>query len=196
MSLASLAGIFGLMFVLELPDKTMVATIVMSARARPLMVWIGASVAFVVQMAIAAVAGGFLAKLPHTPKEIVVAVLFLGGAAYLLFVPEKAEETKGTRQGSAEHRASRRREATTAFTVIFVGEFGDLSQIQAANFVARTHQPVLVFVVASSALVCVAALGAFAGQTLIKYVPLAKVRLVGGLIFAGLGGYIVYGLAT
>ena len=33
----------------------------------------------------------------------------------------------------------------TAFVVIFVGEFGDLTQIQAANFSAKTHQPLEVF---------------------------------------------------
>jgi putative Ca2+/H+ antiporter (TMEM165/GDT1 family) len=189
MSLATLAGIFGIIFVLELPDKTMIATIVMSARARSSMVFVGASLAFVVHMALAAVAGGLLTKLPHTAKDIVVAVLFLAGAAYLLLVPEKHEEDVGSEEGSHERRASHLKEAATAFTVIFLGEFGDLTQIQAANFVAKTHQPVAVFVTTSLALVLVAALGAFAGQRLVKILPLAKIRLVGGLIFAGLGIY-------
>jgi len=35
MSVGTFLGIMALMFVLELPDKTMVATIVMSTRARP-----------------------------------------------------------------------------------------------------------------------------------------------------------------
>ncbi len=189
MSFAALAGVFGVIFLLELPDKTMIATIVMSARARSSMVFAGASVAFVVHMALAALAGGILTKLPRTPKEIVVAVLFLGGAAYLLLVPEKHEEEEGTAEASAEVRASHLKEAVTAFSVIFVGEFGDLTQIQAANFVAKTHQPLGVFAASSLALVAVAALGAFAGQSLVKFLPLAKIRFIGGLIFAGLGIY-------
>jgi putative Ca2+/H+ antiporter (TMEM165/GDT1 family) len=196
MSLAALAGVFGLIFVLELPDKTLVATVVMSARARPRAVFAGASVAFVVHMAIAALAGGLLTRLPHTPKELVVGLLFLGGAGYLLFVPEKHEQREGTLEGEAEMRASAWREAVTAFSVIFVGEFGDLTQIQAANIVARTHQPLEVFVAASLALMSVAALGSFAGQSLVRIVPLARVRLVGGLIFAGLGAYTLISLAA
>jgi putative Ca2+/H+ antiporter (TMEM165/GDT1 family) len=188
-SFAALAGVFGVIFLLELPDKTMIATIVMSARARSSMVFAGASVAFVVHMALAALAGGILTKLPHTAKDVVVAILFLGGAAYLLFVPEKHEEQEGTAEASAEERATHLKEALTAFSVIFLGEFGDLTQIQAANLVAKTHQALGVFCASSLALVCVAALGAFAGQTLVRFLPLSKIRFAGGLIFAGLGIY-------
>ncbi len=194
MTLASFAGIFALIFVLELPDKTMIATIVMSARARAVAVFLGASAAFIAQMAIAALIGGVLALLPHALKESVIAVLFLGGAAYLLFVPEKHEEEEGAVEATAEESSKPWREALTAFTVIFIGEFGDLTQIQAANLVARTHQPLFVFLASSSALVCVAALGAFAGQVLVRYVPLARIRLLGGLIFLGLGIYTLISL--
>ncbi len=196
MSFAALAGVFGLIFVLELPDKTMIATIVMSARARASMVFLGASVGFVVHMGIAAVAGGLLTKLPHTAKDAVVGALFLAGAAYLLLVPERHEEEVGEKEGSAEVRATKWREAVTAFTVIFVGEFGDLTQIQAANLVARTHQPLGVFAASSLALVAVAALGAFAGQALVRWLPLAKIRLIGGLVFLGLAIWTFVGLAT
>jgi len=57
-------GIFALMFVLELPDKTMVAIIVMSTRARSLSIALGAAAAFLVQMGIAVGAGGLLTLLP------------------------------------------------------------------------------------------------------------------------------------
>ena len=194
MTFAGLAGVFGLIFVLELPDKTMFATIMMSARARPLMVFVGAASAFVVHMAIATLLGGLLVKLPHTVRDSVVAVAFLGGAAYLLFIPEKKQEEEGSKEASREVRSTRFREALTAFTVIFIGEFGDLSQIQAANLVAKTHQILEVFVGATAALVTVSALGAFMGQTLVRYLPLAKIRVGGGLIFAGLGIYTVVGL--
>ena len=40
----------------ELPDKTMIATLIMGTRVRPLYVWIGASIGFVVHMAIAVLA--------------------------------------------------------------------------------------------------------------------------------------------
>lgn len=194
--MGSLLGIFALIFVLELPDKTMIATIVMSSRARPLAVALGASAGFVVQMGIAVAAGGLLTLLPSRLKDVVVGLLFLGGAAYLLLVPEKKQESEGRRQGSTERRTSWGREASTAFAVIFLGEFGDLTQIQAANFAAKLHQPLEVFTACSLALICVAFLGAFAGRALQRIVPLAKIRRGGGLIFLALGVYTFVSLAA
>ncbi len=189
MSVGAFLGIMVLMFLLELPDKTMVATIVMSTRARPWSIVMGASAGFVVQMGIAVAAGSALTLLPARPKEFVVAMLFLGGAAYLLFVPEKVEEREGEREGEREHVGTRWKEVTTAFSVIFLGEFGDLTQIQAANLSAKTHQPFEVFVASSLAMIAVSFLGAFGGRALQRFVPLRFIRLAGGGVFAVLGLY-------
>jgi len=195
MNVGTFLGIFALMFVLELPDKTMIATVVMSTRARPSSIVLGASSAFIVQMGIAVAAGGLISLLPVRAKDAVVAALFLGGAAYLLLVREAAVEEKGEKEAQAERTATRLREMLTAFTVIFIGEFGDLTQIQAANLSAKTHQPLEVFLAGSLALVGVSFLGAYGGQMLQRVVPLAKIRLLGGLIFLGLGVYTLVQLA-
>ena len=189
MSVGAFVGIMALMFLLELPDKTMVATIVMSTRARPGSIVLGASAGFVVQMGIAVAAGSALTLLPVRPKEFVVAALFLGGAAYLLFVPEKVEEREGEREGERETTGTRLKEVTTAFSVLFLGEFGDLTQIQAANLSAKTHQPVEVFVASSIAMIAVTFLGVFGGRALQRIVPLRLIRLGGGAVFAVLGLY-------
>ncbi|HVB70728.1 MAG TPA: TMEM165/GDT1 family protein [Acidimicrobiales bacterium] len=196
MNLGTFVGIFALMFLLELPDKTMIATIVMSTRARPGSIVLGASSAFVVQMGLAVVAGGLLTLLPVRVKDSVVAALFLGGAAYLLFVSEKSVEAEGRREGGAERAGTRWREIVTAFTVIFVAEFGDLTQIQAANFSARTHQPLEVFIASSLAMIVISFVGAYGGQMLQRVVPLKAIRMTGGLIFAGLGIYTVVQVIT
>ncbi len=189
MSPGAFAGIMALMFLLELPDKTMIATVVMSTRARPSSIVLGASSAFVVQMGIAVAAGSLLTLLPVRPKDVVVAVLFLGGAAYLLLVPARVEEREGEVEAAREHSGTRWREVSTAFTVIFLGEFGDLTQIQAANLSAKTHQPLEVFLASSIALVAVSFLGAYGGRALQRVVPLRFIRLGGGVVFAGLGLY-------
>ncbi len=189
MNAGTFLGIMALMFLLELPDKTMIATVVMSTRSRPLSIVIGASSAFIVQMGLAVLAGGLLTLLPTRPKDVIVALLFLGGAAYLLFVPERHEESTGEREARAETRGPRHREIATAFGVIFVGEFGDLTQIQAANFSAKTHQPLDVFIAASLAMTLVSFVGAYGGRLLQRVVPLDRIRLAGGVIFAALGVY-------
>jgi putative Ca2+/H+ antiporter (TMEM165/GDT1 family) len=196
MTVGAFLGVFALLFVLELPDKTMIATIVMSTRARPTSIVIGASAGFVVQMGIAVGAGRLLTLLPVDVKNIIVAVLFLGGAAYLLLSREEKEESAGEERAMSERSASRLKEISTAFTVIFLAEFGDLTQIQSANLTIKTHQPLEVFLAGSLALISISFLGAYGGKYLQRYVPLRWIRYGGGLIFLGLGIYTIVNVVT
>jgi putative Ca2+/H+ antiporter (TMEM165/GDT1 family) len=189
MNVGVFLGVFALIFLLELPDKSMIATIVMSTRSRSSSIVIGASIGFVVQMGIAVGAGGLLTLLPIHVKNIIVAVLFLGGAGYLLLSHDETAEEKGIREAERQHQASRVREIVTAFSVIFLAEFGDLTQIQAANLTIKTHQPLEIFLAASLALVCVSFIGAYGGALMQRVVPLKWIRWGGGLIFLGLGIY-------
>lgn len=193
MSVGAFLGIFAVMFLLELPDKTMIAIIVMSTKSRSSSIVMGASAAFITQMGIAVGAGGLLTLLPVHVKDVIVAVLFLGGAAYLLFSREETADAKGTTEAGRGHPTTRAREIATAYVVIFLAEFGDLTQIQAANFTIKTHAPLEVFLAGSLALVCVSFLGAYGGQFLQRAVPLRWIRWGGGLIFLGLG---IYSLVT
>jgi putative Ca2+/H+ antiporter (TMEM165/GDT1 family) len=194
MTVGAFVGIVALMFVLELPDKTFLATMIMATKARPLMVVCGASLALTLQMGLAVGAGSLLTLIPVHWKDLVIGVLFLAGAAYLLFVPESVEEEKGRREGEIEMAATRWKEITTAFVVVFIGEFGDLTQIQAANFEAKLHQPLEVFLASSLALITVSFLAAYSGRALQRLVPLKRIRLGGGLIFAGLGIWTIVSL--
>jgi Ca2+/H+ antiporter, TMEM165/GDT1 family len=188
------ATVFALVAVAELPDKTMIATLVMGSRSRPVLVWLGASGAFLVHAVLAVAAGRLLELLPHRTLEIVVTALFFAGATYLLAVPEKAEEEKGEREGEVEPPERARRVVLTAFGVIVVGEFGDLTQLLTINLVARYHQPVSVFVGAFAALVTVAAAAAFAGRALLHLVPLTMIRRLGGVVLLGFTAYGIYSL--
>ena len=191
MQIGLILGVFALIFVAELPDKTMIATLIMGSRYRPVLVWIGASAAFAIHAGIAVLAGGLLALLPHRWVEAVTALLFAGGAAYLLLVPEEEEEQEGEEE-VAEAPAGLKPIAT-AFVVIFVGEFGDLTQILTANLAAKYHQPLSVFIGAVAALTAVAALGAFGGRALLRVLPLKVLRKGGGVLLAG---FAVYTLVT
>ena len=185
-------GVFALIFVAELPDKSMIATLILGSRSRPVLVWIGATAAFGVHVAVAVLAGRLLALLPHTWVEVVTAVLFAGGAVYLLLVPEAREEAGG--EDEAASAPSGLRPVATAFVVILAGEFGDLTQILTANLAAKYHQPLSVFVGAFAALATVAAIGAFGGRALLHVLPLAVIRKVGGVLLAGLAVYTVVSL--
>ena len=184
-------GVFALIFVAELPDKTMIATLILGSRNRPLLVWIGVTAAFAVHVTIAVLAGGLLALLPHAWVEGVTALLFAGGAVYLLFVSEEVEEEEGAEE--VEEAPKGLRPVATAFLVIFVGEFGDLTQILTANLAAKYHDPWSVWVGAFAGLAAVGALGAFGGKALLRILPLAVIRKAGGVLLAG---FAIYTLVT
>lgn len=101
MNLGVMLATFALVIPAELPDKTFITCVVMASRHRALPVWVGGAAALTLQAAIAVVAGHFLALLPQTTLRAVIAALFVGGAGYLLFVPEKSETTKAERLGGA-----------------------------------------------------------------------------------------------
>ncbi len=183
MNLSILAITFGLIFVAELPDKTMIAAIVLSSRYRPLAVWIGAAVAMVVNSAVAVLAGRLLELLPHRWVQAVVAALFAGGALYLLLVNEDVEKQVGEEE--AARVRSDRRVALGAFTVIVVAELGDLTQILTANLVAHYHSPWSVFVGSSAALVTVMGVGVVGGRVLLRVLPLSTIRKVAGVVLSG-----------
>jgi putative Ca2+/H+ antiporter (TMEM165/GDT1 family) len=165
----------------------MIATLIMGSRYRPLLVWLGATLAFFLHAAIAVAVGQLLQLLPHTWIEAITAILFAAGAAYLIFVPEKEQEEEGESEADTARKSLKT--VGAAFVVIFVGEFGDLTQILTANLAAKYHAPLTVFVGAFGALTTVAALGAFGGRALLRVAPLGVIRKIGGVLLAGFAVY-------
>src|SRR5215218_880741 len=84
MDLGAALKAFAAVFPAELPDKTMIATVVLVARyQRPLPVWLGAAAAFTVHVIIAVAAGQLLSLLPDTAVTVATASLFAVGAVVL-----------------------------------------------------------------------------------------------------------------
>ena len=183
-SLATAAIVFGAIFLVELPDKTFIATLVLSTRFRPLFVWIGVSLAFLVQTLVAVSVGGLLAQLPRTPVEIFAAGMFLLGGVLLLRGASKADEEEATTEEEFSHKGAATavglRAVAVSFGVLFLAEWGDLSQILTATMVLRYHQPLSVFVGAFLALVTISGLATILGRVLLARVRLANIRRVGG----------------
>jgi putative Ca2+/H+ antiporter (TMEM165/GDT1 family) len=186
--------------VAEFPDKTMIATLIMGSRSRPLLVWIGASAAFAIHTTVAVVAGRLITLLPQHTVDIVVTILFGLGAAYLLFVPERAEIVKGTSEAAPTEELGRgagvasMKVVATAFGVILVGEIGDLTQLLTMNLAAHYHDPWSVFVGALAALLTVSAIGAYGGRALLRWLPVQVIRRAGGVVLVGFTAYGIYSL--
>ena len=192
MDVGTAIGVFALIFVAELPDKTMIAMLVLGSRSRPALVWAGSTVAFAVHVTVAVLVGHALALLPRTWVLGVSAALFGAGAVYLLLVPERTEEERGERE--AQRARSAINVAGGAFVVILVGEFGDLTQLLTAILAARSHDPLSVGVGAFVALAAVAAVAAFGGRAMLRVLPLAVIRRAGGVVLLGFAAYDIYQL--
>ncbi|CAB4888276.1 unannotated protein [freshwater metagenome] len=167
-------------FPAELPDKSMMATLVLTTRfGRPLPVWCGVAAAFTVQVTLAVLLGGLISELPDRPVNAVVAVLF--GVGAVLLWRSADEDQDATEVGVATGFFGI---AARSFGLIFIAEFGDLTQITTAGMAARTGQPLAVAVGALAALWLVAAFAAVAGQQLLRFLPLRLVRRIAAVIFA------------
>ena len=193
LDLATAAVVFGTIFLVELPDKTFIATLVMSTRFRPLLVWIGVCLAFFVQTAIAVAAGGLISRLPRTPVEVFACLMFLAGGILLLRGAGRADDEEAETEAEFGEKAARSvvgwRVVTLCFTVLFVAEWGDLSQILTASLVVRYEDPVSVFVGAFLALATVSGLAAALGRTLLTRMRLSTIRRVGGTVCLLLAAY-------
>ncbi|MEW2568656.1 TMEM165/GDT1 family protein [Streptomyces sp. NPDC047070] len=172
---------FGLIFLAELPDKTMFASLAMGTRMRPLYVWFGTSTAFIVHVAIAVGAGSLIGLLPDWTVKSVSAALFAFGAFMLLRGGnDEDEEDAGGRTVTGFWPVY-----TTAFMAVFISEWGDLTQITTANL-AATNGVASVAIGSAAALMSVSALALLAGRFIAKRVPLKTVQRVGGVCMLGL----------
>lgn len=181
---------FPIIFLGELPDKTMFASLVLATRGRPIVVWMGAAAAFAVHVVIAVTIGvAIFHLLPHRAVQAIVAAMFFVGA---LLAVHEARKPRDEEELVEREAASHRRVAVTAFLVIFLAEWGDLTQILTANLAAHYHDALSVGVGATLALWAVAALAVAAGQSVLRVVNIRTVRIATAVVLFALTGWAVY----
>ena len=189
MHIGVIAPVFGVILIGELPDKTFIANLIMASRHRSAPVWVGSAIAFAVHVVIAVGAGNLIAMLPHLPVQIVVAAFFGAGAAVLLITKEKDQISEGEHEAElmeVGNRASDARKiALTSFGIIFLGEWGDLTQILIANFSAKYHDPLSVGIGSLAGLLVALSIAVASGRVLLRVLPMSMIRRASGLILAG-----------
>jgi len=177
---------FGAIFVVELPDKTFIATLVMSTKMRPLFVWIGVALAFFVQTAIAVGLGKAASFLPEQLVHVAAAVMFAIGAVILFREARSADQEEAEQEdeyaAKADATAHGFRVVVTSFLVLFAAEWGDLSQLLTISLVAKYDDPVSVFLGAWGALLAVSGLAVIVGRLLLQRVRLSVLHYVGATV--------------
>jgi putative Ca2+/H+ antiporter (TMEM165/GDT1 family) len=177
-------------FVVELPDKTFLATLVLATKYRPILVWIGVSLAFLVQTLVAVLLGHAVSFLPDDVVHAVAGVIFLVGAVILIREGRSHQAQEGEEIETKDVHGLRA--VLASFLVLFAAEWGDLSQLLTISLVAKYEDPLAVFIGALAALVLVSGLAVVAGQQLQRFVKLHVLHYVGAgvcLVLALVTGY-------
>ena len=194
MDLLVAAVAFGSIFVVELPDKTFIATLVLSTRFRPLYVWIGVGLAFLVQTTVAVLLGHAASFLPETVVRSVALLMFLAGAVLLFREGRRHESSDGSEFVERAGDAHGAKVILASFLVLFAAEWGDLSQLLTLTLVAKYDDPVSVFVGALGALLAVSGLAVLVGRQLLKRVALHVLHYAGATVCLLLAAWTAYEL--
>ena len=175
---------FALIFVAELPDKTAFAALFLATCHNPFAVFLGASLAFVIQSLVAVAFGSLLSLLPPHFIHLTAGLLFLI-FAFLMWrrpLPENAVD-------SVDHKitTSFSKSFSMAFMTIFIAEWGDLTQLATATLSAKYHSPLTIFTSATLALWAVTALSVIVGSHLKHRVRPKVLQTVASSAFAIVG---------
>lgn len=195
MSTSDLIRAFVTVFPAELPDKTMIASVILVTRyRRPVWVWTGAVAAFTVHVVVAVAAGSAIGLLPETVVQAVVAALFLVGAGLLLREARKGTDEEVGAQAVSDATIG----ATVAgsFGLIVLAEWGDLTQLATASLAAKSGEPIATGIGAWLALAAVAGIAAAFGRQIVARVALHKINYVGAAVFGLLALWTVVELMT
>ena len=169
-----LAVTFALIFVAELGDKTLLATLLLATRysARPVL--LGAWAGFAVQTCIALVGGEAFSLLPVVAVRWITVALFTFFGIQLLRSGDEEEK---------EDDKSGRSPFMVTFLTVFAAEWGDATQVGTMALVARFHSPVEVGLGAMLGLWAGAVIAVFAGKALGNRVSPRTLRRIGGTLF-------------
>ncbi len=189
MHLSIILSVFPIIFLGELPDKTMFASLILATKGRPRAVWFGATLAFVVHVAIAVSVGVALFRLlsPRTVDAVVAAMFMIGAAVAIREAKDEQEREEEEQEFAVEEAKTHRQTVATAFVVIFIAEWGDLTQILIANLAAKYHAPFSVGLGALLALTSVAAIAVVGGKSLMRWVNPRIIRIVTALALFAIG---------
>jgi Ca2+/H+ antiporter, TMEM165/GDT1 family len=168
----------GTIFVVELPDNSGLASLVLGTRYRPIGVLAGTFAAFALHAVLAVTFGSLLSLLPHKIVELVVAAVFLIGAVLVLRADADDDDEARLKADATGFWPV----AATSFGVIALAELGDLSDITMANLAARYHDPVAVGIGSVLGLWLVATLAITGGRGLLRILPMRWISRLAALI--------------
>ena len=175
----------GLIILMELGDKTMLTTMCLSAQYRRPRLVLLATISALTTSSIIAIILGFILS-TTLPVEIITylsGILFLSLGIFTLarFNNEVLDtcDNPGTLFGM--------------FSLVFLSELGDKSQIAILALAAQSAFPVSVFLGSVVAFLIVNSIGALAGNHAAERIPMKMIKIVVGIVFILFGLLVIFG---
>lgn len=180
MDLTPLISSFGIIAIAEFGDKTQLAAITLSARHKPVSVFLGAMLAILLVDGLSVLVGGALAGL--------LPMFWVGVGSGLVFILFGAYTLLS--RGEEEVRISGHKFAfVTSFSLVALMELGDKTQFAAIALAARCGSPALIFAGIVLAYLIVMGAGVIVGASLLRLVPMRYIRICASAAF------ILFGIA-
>lgn len=186
------ASVFAITFVAELPDKTAFAALILATKGNPWAILIGSAAAFLCQSVIAVSCGGLIGLLPASVVKIGSGIVFIVLAGFMWFRKEPGEEELNLEKA----RGKFARTIWVSFLVIFIAEWGDLTQFSTAILAAKHgHEKIItIFVGATLALWAVTALAILIGNRAKKAIHPMILQKIAAVAFAVVGVLLLTGV--
>jgi len=180
MDYSVLLSTFTLLFLAEMGDKTQIMAMTLAHRYRLAPVIVGTFAAFLLLNLLAVLVGEGVSRI--LPREV---VLLIAGALFLFFAYRSWSAADESEDGLAA--TSHRQAWITSFSLIFVAELGDKTQLAMVALAAQSGALWSVFIGGTLALWSVSLLGMLVGRTLLRRIPTHWVHRAAALLFFGFG---------
>lgn len=163
----------------EMGDKTQLSVLLLSSRTREYaQLLVGIMLAFLLADGFAILVGSWVTEVipVHLVKLVSGAVFILFGVMIL----------RGDKEEEEESRLSPRNAFVSGFSVIFLSEWGDKTQIASALF-ATEYDPRLVFIGVMTALLILSVMAIYLGKFLAGRIDRKRITRIAGVVFLLIG---------
>jgi putative Ca2+/H+ antiporter (TMEM165/GDT1 family) len=177
---------YALIFIAELPDKTAFATLMMAGEGSFLALFFGVALAFLIQTAVAVVFGGWIGLLPQTLVHGTTGILYLIFSWMALKRPIENDESPEKSKKSTFFKT-----LLKSFLVIFIAEWGDLTQLTSASLTARYHDRFTIFWASLLALWTVTLIALMMGKKIQTWIEPRLFNRFTAIVLAFIGVYFI-----
>ena len=178
MSVASFVTSFIFIFLAAAPGRTTFILVLLASQGRFKDIYLGAGLAFFLQSMISVLLGGVLSLFPHFVMELVAGVLFIY-FGYSFW--------KQSKEPIAIRSTDKNVGIKSVFWIVFMAEFGDVSQLAIAATAANSSSRLAVFVLAVIALWSITGLALWVGYNLKRLMDVSLIQKMASVAFVLMG---------